>query len=166
MRKAFTLIELLVTIAVLAVIAAGVIALIDPRDKVLQAADAKVQNDIGQLATALQSYAVQNVNNWYPLLTDNPLNFGTTGVLVTTGEMTTVPAPPTQSIDYGTNYSYDVDGTQTTAVAYGRVVSKKHSSKCAAGEVPYWYWNSSSGYACGFCGAAVPTVATITCSFR
>ncbi|KKU64644.1 MAG: hypothetical protein UX86_C0006G0012 [Candidatus Amesbacteria bacterium GW2011_GWC1_47_15] len=59
-KKGFTLIELLVVIGVLAVIAAGVVALINPQDKIAQANDSKVINDIGQYATALQSYSAQN----------------------------------------------------------------------------------------------------------
>ncbi len=59
-KRAFTLIELLVTIAVLAIVASGVVAIIDPQDKVRQANDAKIQSDIGQLATALQAYATSH----------------------------------------------------------------------------------------------------------
>lgn len=65
-KKGFTLIELLVTIGILAVVAAGVVALINPQDKLRQASDAKVLNDIGQIATAVQSYAAQNATGRYP----------------------------------------------------------------------------------------------------
>ncbi|OGD05250.1 hypothetical protein A2379_04575 [Candidatus Amesbacteria bacterium RIFOXYB1_FULL_47_13] len=57
MKKGFTLIELLVTIGVLAVVAAGVIAAIDPLDKMKQGRDAKVQSDISSVATALNTFA-------------------------------------------------------------------------------------------------------------
>ena len=59
-NKGFTLIELLVTIGVLAVVAAGVVALLDPRDKILQGGDSKVLSDIGQISTAAQAFAAQN----------------------------------------------------------------------------------------------------------
>ncbi|MBI5465397.1 prepilin-type N-terminal cleavage/methylation domain-containing protein, partial [Candidatus Gottesmanbacteria bacterium] len=55
-KKGFTLIELLVVIAVLAVLAAGVIVAINPGKRIRQANDAKIKNDIGQLATGLQAY--------------------------------------------------------------------------------------------------------------
>ena len=55
--RGFTLIELLVTIGVLAVVAAGVIAAIDPLDKMKQGRDAKVQSDISSVATALNTFA-------------------------------------------------------------------------------------------------------------
>ena len=55
-QKGFTLIELLVVIAVLGVLAAAVVAAINPATKVNQAKDATVKSDIGQIANAMQAY--------------------------------------------------------------------------------------------------------------
>lgn len=84
-KKGFTLIELLVVIGVLAVIAAGVVSLINPQDKIRQANDAKIQSDIGQLATGIQSYAAQQPSGTYPV----NLN-----ALLTSGELKSVPLTP------------------------------------------------------------------------
>ena len=51
MRSGFTLIELLVVLGVLATVSSGVVAMIDPIDKLRQANDAKVINDVAQVAT-------------------------------------------------------------------------------------------------------------------
>jgi prepilin-type N-terminal cleavage/methylation domain-containing protein len=161
MKKGFTLIELLVVIGVLAIIAAGVAFLINPQDKLLQANDAKVQNDIGQLATALQSYAAQH-NGAYPSGAGGGLS-----ILVTNGEITQVPVPPTAGT-YGAAYGYLRTAAPDVAVVYSFVLSRKFTSKCAAGNDAYWYWNSSGSGVCGFCGApgTYPTTFITTCSFR
>jgi prepilin-type N-terminal cleavage/methylation domain-containing protein len=87
MKKAFTLIELLVVIGVMAVIAAGVIATINPQQKILQARDSQAQSGVGQLATALQSWAAVNTGT-YPTAAQG------LGQLVTDGELTVQPTAP------------------------------------------------------------------------
>ena len=130
----FTLIELLVVIGVLAVIAAGIVALIDPVDKLAQANDAKVQNDVGQIATALQSYAAQN-SGLYPTSAEY-----TAGVLRTSGELTTMPTQPTNY----TAYAYSVNAGQTIGKVTGQLKAKKNTT---AGGVGTWCWDSSLGTA-------------------
>src|SRR3989304_9065557 len=88
MKKGFTLIELLVVIGVMAVIAAGVIATINPQQKILQARDAQSQSGVGQLAGALQSAAAVSQTGVYP---------ASLAELVTAGELTVLPAAPTGS---------------------------------------------------------------------
>jgi prepilin-type N-terminal cleavage/methylation domain-containing protein len=59
-KKGFTLIELLVVIGILAVLMAGVVALIDPVDKNRQANDARIQSLVANAATAEEAYAAQH----------------------------------------------------------------------------------------------------------
>ena len=110
MARAFTLIELLVTIAILAVVASGVVAIIDPQDKIRQANDAKIQSDIGQLATALQAYATSH-DAQYPCKTGGllgcPNGAGQNGLsaLVSGGELVVIPSPPNNwTCNGGTTY--------------------------------------------------------------
>jgi len=155
--RGFTLIELLVTIGVLAVVAAGVIAAIDPLDKMRQARDAGVQSDISSVATALNTYAASN--GAFPVAA----NWAALG----TGLATELSAMPVA----GTGYTYGGVTSATDAVVYGNLLSKKYTgtstSKCPA-VAAYWMWTKTSsggsGDACGFCGAAVPTSAS-ACSF-
>src|SRR3990172_7528642 len=65
-RKGFTLIELLVVIGLLAVIAAGVVALINPLEKNRQAQDARIFSDVGQMASATQAVAATTPDGAYP----------------------------------------------------------------------------------------------------
>lgn len=145
MKKGFTLIELLVVIGVLAVIAAGVVALINPQDKIMQANDAKITNDVGQLATALQAAAAQNPAGTYPA-TLALLGTGCAGCL---GELVTVPNPPA---GYAA-WTYTGGGTTSVRVC-GQVRSSRYTSAGTAG----WAWCSSTGRA-----GAVTSCAVATC---
>jgi prepilin-type N-terminal cleavage/methylation domain-containing protein len=157
-KKGFTLIELLVVIGIMAVLAAGVVALINPREKTLQANDSNMQNTVGQIAGALQSYAAQQPTGTYPTAAQG------IAILTTSGELAAaVPAPPAGSVYTAWAGNYVVNATQTAAGIYQRLASAKYTTQCAAG-VPYWMWNTTTGRACGFCGAAAPVVGS-ACSF-
>ncbi len=66
MKNGFTLIELLVVIAVLGVLAAGVFTAINPLKRLQQARDAQRKTDIGQMANAIETYAVAHGGK-YPI---------------------------------------------------------------------------------------------------
>lgn len=143
-KKGFTLIELLVVIGVLAVIAAGVVALINPQDKLMQANDAKVQNDIGQVATALQSYAAQNATGAYPATGWAAMSTALGSGVGGSGELVTVPVAST-----GVTYSYALNGT--TACLHGTLRSRKYvntpvaSGGCGGAATCYFKWSSATG---------------------
>lgn len=143
MKKGFTLIELLVVIGIMAVIAAGVVALIDPLEKTRQANDANAQNAIGQVATAMQSSAAQTTDGTYPVAM---------AALVTTGELTALPVLPA-------GYTYNYTGAGTAAVVSVNLLSKKYVQGKCTGASTYWGFVTANGRACGFCGA-VPGAAT------
>lgn len=146
-NSGFTLIELLVVIGVLAVVAAGVVALINPQDKLRQARDAKVQSDIGQIATALQSYAAQSSTGSYPTTAQ-----GTASLVPS--ELQSIPRDPN-----GVAYPYS--GTATLSVAYGPLTSSKQiqaavaAAGCsAAATTVYWKWSSTGQAPCFACTAS------------
>ena len=80
-KKGFTLIELLITIAIVGILSAAVLVGINPAKKMAQANDSKVKNDVGQAATALQSYFT--ANGYYPLTTTGAMNTA----LTTSGDL-------------------------------------------------------------------------------
>jgi prepilin-type N-terminal cleavage/methylation domain-containing protein len=147
-KKGFTLIELLVVIGIMAVLAAGVVALINPLEKTRQANDANVQNGVGQVATSLQSYAAQQTTGIYPTTAQGLAH------LVTTGELTALPA--------GVAFNYA--GVGTTAVVSASLASAKYIQGSCAGVAAWWFWSSQNGRACGFCGAGAPVLGS-ACAF-
>ncbi len=175
-NQGFTLIELLVVIGVLAVVASGVVALINPQDKLRQASDTKIQNDVGQLSTALQSYAAQRPDGSYPCATggaascSNPatangvLALGPDvaggGVVGGTNELTRLPLVPAgYPVLAGANYGFASNpiagGPVTEAIVYGTLMSGKYTSRCTgAGAIAFWGYSTAIGSACGFCGTA------------
>ena len=136
-RKAFTLVELLIVITVLGILAATILTVVNPQDKINAANDAKVQNDINQIINALQTYAAQDPQGYYPVDLDT---------LVTAGEVNVVPKPPT---GYGTDYTYSVDNTSVPPIAKvsGLMKSKKNVAVGGGGSTAYWCWSSTSGVA-------------------
>ena len=142
-RKGFTLIELLVVMAVLGVLAAGLVVAINPMDKIRLANDTRIQNDVGQIASAAQGLATAN-NGGYPatLLELEP------------NELVAVPKPPTGTsatgvayIDpYGWAAETAAGAACTTTLAncarirvWNRLTASKYSAKT------YWVYCSSTG---------------------
>lgn len=143
--KGFTLIELLVVIGVLAVVAAGVVALINPQDKLLQAGDSKVQSDIGQVATALQSYAAQNATGSYPATGWAAMSTAIGSGAGGSGELVAIPVSATN-----VTYTYQLSGT--TACLHGTLRSRKYvqtavPAGCGGAAVCNWKWSSLTGVA-------------------
>jgi prepilin-type N-terminal cleavage/methylation domain-containing protein len=156
-KKGFTLIELLVVIGIMAVLAAGVVALINPLEKTRQANDANVQSAVGQVASALQSYAAQQASQTatYPTAAQWAA-YDDTNILVTTGELVHMPALPT---NYTGTYSVLGQAASFTAP----MLSAKYVQGKCAGVNAWWFWSSATGRACGVCQAAAPDT-TIACS--
>lgn len=136
MKKGFTLIELLIVIAVLAVLSAGIFVAIDPIDKINLANDSKVQNDIGQIAQAMEAYAVAN-NGSYP---------ANASALTTSGDLKIIPAPPTNYSAYG----YVGAANTVGQTVYGVLKAKKYSA------ASYWVWCSTKGKAMTSAGTTCP----------
>lgn len=133
----FTLIELLIVIAILGILAAGILVAIDPIDKISAANDSKVQNDVSGMGRAAEAYATMH-NGFYPAdLID----------LVTAGELKRVPVAPS-----GYNaYAKDIRpagcsaGTTCTGIfIWGQLKSKRYTSV----NTPFWNYSSSNGKSC------------------
>ena len=123
---------------VLAVLAGGVILAINPAKRIHQANDTRIQNDIGQIATALQAYYTENQS--YPSDTAG------VGALVTNGDLKQVPTPPS-----GSNASYQYDAKEancapaTATLCTEARVYATMLDPVVAGST--WCWRSVTGQA-------------------
>lgn len=126
MKRGFTLIELLVVIAILAVLSAGLFIVIDPLDKMRSANDAKAMNDIGQIANAMEAYAVAHSSTYVTTLT----------ALIDAGELKTQPVAPT-------GYTYTITASTTAPTVTTNLLSKKYTT--ATPTAPFFVWCAASG---------------------
>ena len=132
-QKGFTLIELLIVIAILGILAAGILVAINPVQKINQANDANMKSNVGQIATALQSYYTLSPTQVYPAGADM------TGLnLLVPDELKVIPTAPT-----GYAYSYSTSGSGDTAVAQ---VSFTLKAPAVSGS-NIWCWRSAIGQA-------------------
>ena len=121
-QKGFTLIELLIVIAILGILAAGILVAINPVQKINQAKDANAKSDIGQIATALQAYFT--VNSAYPPDLDT--------LVTPSNELKVLPST--------TTYTYTGAGDNLNA-------SVRYTLFVPVGANTLWCWRSSTGTA-------------------
>ncbi|HSW96780.1 MAG TPA: type II secretion system protein [Candidatus Saccharimonadales bacterium] len=132
--QGFTLIELLVVIAIISVLAVGLLAAINPLDKINSAADARVQNDLGVLARASESYSSSH-SGFYPAAIAD---------LVSSSELKVAPVPPT-----GYAYTFTAlpgactAGSTCTSIT---ITAPLKSSKYSAN--PFQRYESATGKSC------------------
>ncbi len=138
-QKGFTLIELLVVIAVLGVLAAGVLTAINPLKRIQQANDAKIKNDIGQIAQAEQAYFTSSSSQAYVL---------TTQLLVDNKELKVKPVTPA-------GLDYQITGTSADIAVWAQL------TEVGSGGTPTtngWFcWSSASSKAGVVTGATAPS---------
>lgn len=139
--KGFTLIELLIVIAVLGVLAGGVLVAINPLEKIAKAKDSTKKSTVSQLTNALQSYYTLNGGK-YPTASSTWIDN-----LVTNGDLKNVP-PPAGGTACTTNnqngYCYKTNADQTEAIVYTSIESSERPSG-TSGTTPYIIWSSASG---------------------
>ncbi len=123
----FTLIELLIVIAILGILAAGLLLAIDPAEKLRQGQDTRAINDVSQTASKIEQYAIQSADGVYP-----------TAATV----WTVVSQPALINSQYiRPTYVYDA-GTNTFYLYITTLRSKKYNA------TPQFLYNSSQGKTC------------------
>ncbi|MDO8487111.1 MAG: type II secretion system protein [Candidatus Curtissbacteria bacterium] len=137
-KRGFTLLELIIAVAVMGILAAAVIVSINPNKRQNQARDATIKNDIGQIASGLQSYFTSGTVGTYP---------GSLLALTTSSDLKSIPTPPAPGSGVYT-YAPAVDGGGgvcdgiSTFCTYARV-SYPLFDPLTTGDV--WCWQSSIG---------------------
>lgn len=128
-KKGFTLIELLIVIAILGVLAAGVVTAINPVKRTNQANDAKIKSNINSLGTAAIAYFT--LRRSYP---------STLGDLVTSGDIKVVPDPPLSYTAYAISIFPSGCSTACTDIA----ISGQIKVPAVVGNT-LWCWHSNTG---------------------
>lgn len=169
-QKGFTLIELLVVIAVIGVLAAIVIAAVNPIEQLARGRDASRKSGVVQLGKALQNYYTQK--GLWPRATESGLGVADAWyqVLVSSGEMQSVPSAPPGVVTSCTTtpgvanllngYCYKVDqesaapNSTTVNVVFTKLESKAENGKCPPAAPSAWaVWSSEQGRAGVVCTA-------------
>jgi len=143
--KGFTLVELLVVMGILAVLAAGLIALINPADRINQANDTKVMADLNQIVSGLQAYAAANGGLYPVLAAGSNVGDGTSSATAGFGPLQNlitaeVQSPPTSVSGY--TYSYNCAAAGPCKVAV-ELKSKRNTN--AANTLGSICWLSTTG---------------------
>lgn len=150
--KGFTLIELLVVIAIIGVLAAVLIAVLDPIDKIRLSNDAGVISTIAQLGKSNDAYGVNHNNLYVPGGATNTFAGAVTD-LNTAGEtkFTTLTAPTGYTYNYlPTTAACTTAASTCTAYVFSvNLLSKKYTA------TPYYMWSNGKG--CTFATAPVLT---------
>ncbi len=111
----FTLIELLIVIAILGILAGGLLLAIDPAEKLRQGNDTRAINDVSQTAAKIEQYAISTSNGVYPAATGTPAD----DVPAIIGN----PTPPNASYVY----TYVVNANNTFILYVDALQSKKYN---------------------------------------
>lgn len=166
----FTLVELLVVIAVLGVLAAVVLIAINPVEQLARGRDAGRKNGLGQIHNSLQAYYTSHGGEYFPAAV------GWLSVLVTAGEIKTVPPAINYSVTGSAGcttlgepavtpsgglycYVHAVLPVQEVIV-YTRLESSSDNSKCTSPAVAWFLWSSTDSRAGIICNAGEPTALT------
>lgn len=110
----FTLVELLIVVAIISILAGGLMFVINPAERINQSRDGVRKSDLRQIQSALEMYRSDNA--MYPLTVTcgNAMTFGTTTY------MTRVPCDPTTGVG-SYSYSGTVNGAGTGNIDYSLV---------------------------------------------
>jgi len=137
MNKGFTLIELLVVIAVLGILASVVLVAINPGERINEANDAGKKSDVGQVATALESYFTNNNGSY---------TGATSATLVSLGYLKRFPVSTTLTVAASESAVY-------------AILASASAGTCAS--TRYWCYTTASGSSAFLCKATAPTTACL-----
>lgn len=136
----FTLVELLIVIAIIGILAAGLLLAIDPAEKIRQASDTRVMNDITQTASKVEQWTIQNGAGGVP---------GVYPAAPLSAASVTMPTAPSGYVAY----VYNVTGTNTFSLS-AVLRSKKYVTTLAT---PVFGYDSNKGKTCHLAAGASQT---------
>ncbi len=131
----FTLIELLIVIAIIGVLAGGLLLAIDPAEKLRQGNDTRAINDVSQTASKIEQYAISTNGGVYP---------------ATEALANTAVSIPADTATYTYVYTYSGAATNTFTLRVASLQSKKYTA------TPGFLYDSARGKSC-FGAAGITT---------
>ena len=160
--RGFTLIELLIVIAILGVLAAGILVAINPLAQLQKARDAGRKTAIQQISQAMERYAISHdgiyptdpscgSNCWTQTFTSGG---GIGNILITSGELKQVPQDPSfpNSDEYHNRYNFgnavNCWNPNGKAVIWGWLENtndREASHTCGDTSQPIYYETDGSG---------------------
>ncbi len=166
-QKGFTLVELLVVIAVLGVLAAGVLVAINPLEQLARGRDVSKKTAITELGRGLNTY----LTTQHELPDGNDASGGFASALAASGEIRVVPTNPSsqQCDDIASNtatagvengYCFEKDANNEYVVyapveSASEALNANNGTDCAAGTTAYVVYSSAAGRTGLVCSADV-----------
>lgn len=141
-NRGFTLVELLVVIAVLGVLAAGVLTVINPLEQLARGRDGGKKSTVNQLGNAVQAYYTSQ-NSVYP--TANATWITT---LVTAGELKSAPtasAPLCAVANVQNGYCYNTNGVDSIVYIPAESAAERTRAGCTTTQTTWVVWSSAAG---------------------
>lgn len=170
--QGFTLIELLIVIAVIGVLAAVVITVLNPLEQLAKSRDVGRTNSVSQLGKAIELYYLANnayppAVSWQYYLTP-PGTTGTPVGVVGTGDIKQIVDVPALGSGQCTvqaigNVCYATSGTDAVAWTVIESSSEKKLAGCSGTNIPVVAWIASqgiTGLTCVTLVSAAPSYAT------
>jgi prepilin-type N-terminal cleavage/methylation domain-containing protein len=134
----FTLIELLIVIAVIGILAAALLVMLDPMDRIKAGNDTKVIGDVRGISDAAVRYYTQK--SILPVDINELISFG---------ELKYTPKPPGfLGGIYGSSYGYETNSSTGSVVVWGIVHSKNYRSKASASGSDIAYFTIADNRSC------------------